>query len=228
MLFSCLVDADFKDTEAFYATQPGAREPDRTWPALAGILPQLRNGFDSHMAKKGLASSRINSLRADILASVRAKAAMAPGLFTLNVPTGGGKTLASLSFALDHAAHHGHRRIIYAIPFTSIIDQTAQIFREVLGEETVLEHHSAIEQARDLSAAGKDKWSGKDKLALAMEDWAAPVVVTTNVQLFESLFAARPSRCRKLHNIAGSIIILDEAQTLPLKFLIPCVRATLI
>lgn len=218
MIFSCLVDADFKDTEAFYAKQPGGAAPDREWPALADRLPDLRRRFDTHMADKRSTSSPINALRAEVLDHVRAKATLAPGLFTLNVPTGGGKTLASLGFALDHAALHGHRRIIYAIPFTSIIDQTAAIFRDLLGEDVLLEHHSAIEEERF-----KER-SSRDKLRLAMEDWAAPVVVTTNVQLFESLFAARPSRCRKLHNIAGSIIILDEAQTLPLKFLIPCVR----
>lgn len=219
MIFSCLVDADFKDTETFYARQPDGQAPDRHWPTLADRLPDLRAQFDTYMANKASQSSSINALRGEILAHVRGKAKLAPGLFTLNVPTGGGKTLASLGFALDHAQHFGHRRIIYAIPFTSIIDQTAAIFRELLGEDVLLEHHSSIEEERF------QERSSRDKLRLAMEDWAAPIVVTTNVQLFESLFAARPSRCRKLHNIAGSVIILDEAQTLPLKFLIPCVRA---
>lgn len=127
MVFSCLVDADFRDTEAFYARLNGT-QPDRDWPALADLLPQWRGAFDAHMA--GFArDGRINALRAEILARVRQAAAMAPGVFTLTVPTGGGKTLASLGFALDHAARHGHRRIIFAIPYTSIIDQTAAIFR---------------------------------------------------------------------------------------------------
>lgn len=212
MLFSCLVDSDYRDTEAFYDRLEG-RSRDRDWPSLQNLLPDLRKSFDVHMA--GLkSSSDVNLLRAEVLTHVRAGATMQPGLFTLSVPTGGGKTLASLGFALDHAAHHGHRRIIYAIPYTSIIDQTAQVFREVLGAKHVLEHHSAIETEK-----GGER--GPDKVRLAMEDWAAPIVVTTNVQLFESLFAARPSRCRKLHNIAGSVIVLDEAQTLPRRLLLP-------
>lgn len=216
MVFSCLVEADYLDTEAFYAQLEG-RQVDRSWPTLQAELPRFTAAFEAHMA--GFSSDGdLNGLRRDILAHVRGRAAMAPGLFTLTVPTGGGKTLASLGFALDHAARHGHRRIIYAIPFTSIIDQTAAIFRDLLGEEMVLEHHSAIEEERDTSR------QGRGKLRLAMENWAAPVVVTTNVQLFESLFAARTTRARKLHNIAGSIIILDEAQTLPKTLLRPVLR----
>lgn len=218
MLFSCLVDADFKDTEAYYNQLKGITA-DREWPDLQDVLPELQARFNREMAAKAGASGPLTSLRGEILAHVRGRAAEPAGVFTLNVPTGGGKTLASLGFALDHAAHHGHRRIIYAIPFTSIIDQTAAIFRHVLGDEVILEHHSAIEEDR-LQELGQ-----RDKLKLAMEDWAAPVIVTTNVQLFESLFANRPGRCRKLHNIAGSIIILDEAQTLPLPYLKPSVLA---
>lgn len=213
MVFSCLVDADFKDTEAFYDRLED-RQHDREWPALSDILPDLRAAFDQRM--RGFEPNDLNRLRADILAHVRAGAGMPPGLFTLTVPTGGGKTLASLGFALDHAARHGHRRIIYAIPYTSIIDQTAKTFRDLFGD-VVLEHHSSIDTERP----GQQ---GRDKLRLAMEDWAAPIVVTTNVQLFESLFAARPSRCRKLHNIAGSIVILDEAQVLPRPLLMPVLR----
>lgn len=223
MIFSCLVDADFKDTEAFYCRIEGLQK-NRDWASLSELLPSLIARFDSHMAGLSGDSSRVNALRAEILAHVRAKAVDTPGIFTLTVPTGGGKTLASLGFALDHARTHGHRRIIYAIPFTSIIDQTARIFRDVLGGggDIVLEHHSAIDEEVLRDRADR---SSRDKLKLAMEDWAAPVIVTTNVQLFESLFAARPSRARKLHNIARSVIILDEAQTIPRGLLIPCMRA---
>lgn len=221
MVFSCLVDADRKDTEHFAALAEGAPLPDRDWPNLGDVLPDLRRRFDEHMSGKPV-DGDVNALRRRVLAHVRGRAGEAPGAFTLTVPTGGGKTLASLGFALDHAAAHGHRRIIYAIPFTSIIDQTAEIFRHVLGEEVVLEHHSAIEE--DKAPDSRGPASQRGKLRLAMEDWAAPVVVTTSVQLFESLFAARPARARKLHNIARSVIILDEAQTLPRELLLPVMR----
>jgi CRISPR-associated endonuclease/helicase Cas3 len=223
MIFSCLVDADFKDTEAFYAAVK-QNEIDRRWSPLSDIIDGLIVSFDAHMirlekqAAQG-GATELNTLRNTILNTVRVKATQAPGVFTLNVPTGGGKTLASLGFALDHARQHNKQRIIYAIPFTSIIDQTASIFKDVLGDNVILEHHSAIDEE---SVKARQQ---ADKLKLAMEDWAAPVIVTTNVQLFESLFASRPSRCRKLHNIANSIIILDEAQTLPLGLLKPCVVA---
>lgn len=220
MIFSCLVDADFQDTEAYY-TRLEDRKVDREWQSLPDLLPSFIATFDARMAAMTSTGSSLNRLRADILEHVRGKAGEAPGLFTLTVPTGGGKTLASLGFALDHARLHGHGRIIYAIPFTSIIDQTAAIFRDILGVDHVLEHHAAIdEEAFDRDWPREER----DKLKLAMEDWAAPVVVTTNVQFFESLFAARTSRARKLHNIAGSVIILDEAQTIPRHLLVPCMR----
>lgn len=215
MLFSCLVDADFRDTEAYYDALQGVAR-DRDWPDLAAHLDRHTAALEAHLAGLG-SDGAVNAIRRRVLDHVRAKATMPPGLFTLTVPTGGGKTLTSLAFALDHARAHGLRRVIFAIPFTSIIDQTAETFRNILGAAHVLEHHSAIDDRRS------DK-ADRDKLKLAMEDWAAPFVVTTAVQFFESLFAARPSRARKLHNIAGSVIILDEAQTLPRPLLLPCLR----
>ncbi len=216
MIFSCLVDADYKDTERFYTP-----DVDRSWPDLRSRIDHLLSRFDAEMAgkQKSAHAGTVNILRGEILRHVRSHAADAKGLFTLTVPTGGGKTLASLGFALDHAKIHGLRRIVYAIPFTSIIDQSAAIFRDVLGADYVLEHHASVDDEKF-----KER-EQRDKLRLAMEDWAAPVVVTTNVQLFESLFGNRPSRCRKLHNLANSVIILDEAQTLPLKLLRPCLAA---
>ena len=218
MIFSCLIDADRIDTERFYAKIEG-RVVDRDWPRLPDIVGRLIAAFDAHMAGMKTGDTPVNRLRAAILTHVRAKTASPRGVFTLNVPTGGGKTLASLAFALDHARHHGMDRIVTAIPFTSVIDQTAGIFRSVLGDDVVLEHHSAIEEEK------LSKSEARDKLRLAMEDWAAPIVVTTNVQLLESLFADRPSRSRKLHNLANAVIILDEAQTIPLPVLRPSVAA---
>ncbi len=215
MLFSCLVDADFRDTEQFYCESEG-RAADRDWPELPRVVDDLIARFDFHMDGKRADDTKVNRLRGDILAHVRERAASNRGLFTLTVPTGGGKTLASLAFALEHAKRHGLDRIIYAIPFTSIIDQTASVFRAALGDDVILEHHSSIDEEK---FGGRE---ARDKLRLAMEDWAAPIVVTTNVQLFESLHANRPSRCRRLHNLARSVIILDEAQTIPLPLLRPC------
>jgi CRISPR-associated endonuclease/helicase Cas3 len=169
----------------------------------------------------GAPPTPLSELRAKILLHVRAESERARGVFTLTVPTGGGKTLASLAFALDHAIQHDLDRVIVVIPFTSIIEQTAAVYREAFGVlgGAVLEHHSAFEEHKihDREA--------RDKLNLAMENWDARVVVTTAVQFFESLFANRTSRCRKLHRIARSVIVLDEAQMLPLPLLKPSIAA---
>ena len=218
MLFSCLVDADFVDTDDFYRQVEG-RPLRRKQAGDSPTLPQLREQLDAFMSALP-SEGGINPLRGRILRHVRERSEESPGLFSLTVPTGGGKTLASLAFALDHAIAHGLRRVIYVIPFTSIVEQNAQVFRKAfgeLGEAAVLEHHSAY-----FDDPKTERQSIK-KRQLAMENWDAPIVVTTAVQFFESLFADRPSRCRKLHNIAGSVVILDEAQTLPLPLLRPCV-----
>lgn len=217
MIFSCLVDADFIDTDKFYRRLDGKS-------FLRGRSPQLSElklRFDESLAeiiKRSDPEKKVNKLRKEILDNARLKAQLPPGLFTLTVPTGGGKTLSSMAFALDHALENDMRRVIYVIPFTSIIEQNAKVFREVfgdLGDSAVLEHHSNFD---DRNFKNEET---RDKLKLAMENWDMPVVVTTAVQFFESLFADRPSRCRRLHNISGSVIILDEAQTLPLRFLRP-------
>lgn len=223
MLFSCLVDADFIDTERFYNTAEG-KPDERTAGPARPTLAALREQLDTHL-NSFEPDGDVNRLRAEILQHVRAQAAHTPGLFSLTVPTGGGKTLASLAFALDHAIRHGLRRVIFVIPFTSIVEQNAAVFRHAfgpLGDDAVLEHHSAfVEQPPPRS--DPERYQSVRKLRLAMENWDAPIVVTTAVQFFESLFAAKPSQCRKLHNIAGSVVVLDEAQTMPLKLLRPCV-----
>lgn len=212
MLFSCLVDADFLDTEAFM--DDGRAELRSGYPAIA-VLSQV---YDQFMTRSfAIADTTVKRLRAEILASCVERAALAPGLFSLTVPTGGGKTLASLGFALRHALQHGLQRIIYVIPYTSIIEQTADVFREVFADvrpSPVIEHHSNIEAENETARS-----------RIACENWDAPIVVTTNVQFFESLYAARPSRCRKLHHIAHSVVILDEAQLLPPEHLAPIIDA---
>lgn len=218
MLFSCLVDADFIDTETFYAVQ------EKGVPRARGGGPGLkvlRDALNQRLATFK-ADSAVNRLRGEILSHVRAQAELPTGRFTLTVPTGGGKSLASLAFGLDHAIAHGMDRVIYVIPFTSIVEQNAAVFRDALGvhgEAAVLEHHSAFD-----TDSPHDRQT-IDKLRRDSENWDAPIVVTTAVQFFESLFAAKTSRCRKLHNIAGSVVILDEAQTMPLPLLRPSVAA---
>lgn len=205
MLFSCLVDADFLDTEAFMDEGKAARR--NGWPELSGLKPLL----DAHLAAlaSSAADTTVNRARARVLGECRTAAERDPGIFTLSVPTGGGKTLAGMAFALDHAQRHRKRRVIHVIPYTSIIEQTANVFRKVFGD-VVVEHHSNAESDHDDARS-----------RLACENWDAPIIVTTTVQFFESLFAARTSRCRKLHNIVDSVVVLDEAQLLPPPFLQP-------
>ncbi len=219
MLFSCLVDADFLDTEHFLQSEKSSAR--QGWASLDSLaerfFPKLQEMVDN------APGSHVNRVRARVLNDCLAKAPDEPGLFTLSVPTGGGKTLSSLAFAIKHAQAHGHSRIIYVIPYMSIIEQNAAVFRTFLDPENrgdaVLEHHSSF------NFAEYDKEVTPSREKLASENWDAPVVATTAVQFFESLFAAKPSRCRKLHNIANSVIILDEAQMLPQPFLRPCLEA---
>jgi len=206
LLFSCLVDADFLDTEKFMDEGKHGRR------ANYPFLPKLVAEFDRHMTGKAAKASDtpVNRIRAEVLRQCRDKAAEPSGLFSLTVPTGGGKTLSSMAFALNHAMHHGKGRVIYVIPYTSILEQTANEFRKIFGNENVIEHHSNLDP---------DKEDSRSRLAT--ENWDAPIVVTTNVQFFESLFAAKTSRCRKLYNIVNSVVVLDEAQLLPPEFLAP-------
>ena len=226
MLFSCLVDADFLETERFYAGAKGVPVARGDHLDLDTLRERLR-GWMAQMRAEA-AATPLNALRAEVLDKAVERAVSSPGLFTLTVPTGGGKTLASLSFALEHAVRHGLRRVVYVIPFTSIIEQTAEVFREALNtSDNVLEHHASFDWER-AAEARRDDGEGPDglaKLRRAAENWDVPIVVTTAVQFFESLYAARPSRCRKLHNLAGSVIVLDEAQTLPIPLLRPCMAA---
>mgnify|MGYP001619961996 CR=1 FL=1 len=217
MLFSCLVDADFLDAEAFLNPQQHAQRP--ALPKAADLLPAFEDYMARKTAEAATKTSPVNTARNQVLAACRS-AGQAPrfasGIYSLTVPTGGGKTLASLAFALEHAKVHGKRRVIYAIPFTSIIEQTAGVFREAFADnpDCVIEHHSNLDPAK---ASGTSH--------LATENWDAPLIVTTNVQLFESLFAAKTSRCRKLHNLVNSVIVLDEAQQLPPAYLAPITQA---
>lgn len=210
MLYSCLVDADFLDTEAFMA--PNQRQEYDSMPVL---LARLEEKIAPWFPPK----TELNIYRCRILRQCLVCGPQPQGLFSLTVPTGGGKTVASLAFAIRHAVEHGMQRIIYVIPYTSIIEQNAQVFRELLGEKNVIEHHSGVCFDEDAEL------SGRDARRLAAENWDAPVVVTTATQFFDSLYANRPSQCRKLHNIANSVVIFDEAQMIPGCHLLPAVGA---
>lgn len=208
MIYSCLVDADFLDTEAFMNNGQTKRE---SGDSVDILWDRLERKIHSWLENNDV--NTVNGRRSEILRNCIDKAQGTKGLFKLTVPTGGGKTIASLAFALKHAKQNGMERVIYVIPYTSIIEQNAQVFRDILGVKNVLENHCNVDY--------KESEEFKP-LQLAAENWDKPVVVTTNVQFFESLFSNKSSKCRKLHNIANSVIVFDEAQMLPLDYLKPC------
>jgi CRISPR-associated endonuclease/helicase Cas3 len=217
LLFSCLVDADFLATEAFmnpvHAVSRNAG-PGNILQTIAELIDQKIDSFP-----RPAPSDRVNVQRRTIVENCREAASFAPGVFSLTVPTGGGKTLSSLSFSLRHAIRHAQKRIIYVVPFTSIIEQNAQVIREILAPlqsdtfTPLIEHHSALSPDRETVQS-----------RLASENWDAPIIITTAVEFYESLYAAKTSRSRKIHNIANSVVILDEAQALPVDYLAPCLR----
>ena len=215
LLFSCLVDADRTATELF-CDPAQAAERNYKKPTI-GELQEAVHDFLHRLESESIGTP-VNRLRAEVRANCVAAAQLAPGFFSLTVPTGGGKTLSSLAFALHHASTHQLRRVVFAVPFTTIIEQTADAYRRALGaalaEAALLEHHTNIAPKRDTR-----------RNQLATENWDSPLVVTTNVQLYESLFAAATTPCRKLHRLARSVIVLDEAQTLPVEVLEPTLLA---
>ncbi len=219
MIYSALVDADFQETETYMKGAKPRGGHDN--------IPTLRNKLDARLKQFENPTSDINRKRNEILhACIERGKAEKPGFFSLTVPTGGGKTLASMAFALHHAAEHGLKRVIYVIPFTTIIEQNAGVFKGIFGEENVLEHHSNFDWEGKRKDNPDDRTnSALAKLKLAAENWDIPIVVTTNVQFFESLFANRSRGCRKLHNIAKSVIIFDEAQMLPREYMRPAMAA---
>jgi len=215
MLFSCLVDADFLDTEKSLDRKKS--DWRSAYPSIDELHQRFWENFDNLRKKsdeiRDENQRHVNRQREQVLDDCLQASELEKGLFSLTVPTGGGKTLASLAFALNHAIQKGKRRIIYVVPFTSIIEQNAKVFREMLGDAAVLEHHcNYIPDETD--------W----KTRLACENWDAPVVVTTNVQFFNSFYANKTSKCRKLHNVADSIIIFDEVQAIPVEKLFPCLE----
>lgn len=213
MIYSCLVDADFLDTEAFMNEEKEERDSGES---IEILLEKLEKHISGWLNNRD--TDTVNGRRSEILRSCLEKGKSPKGLFRLTVPTGGGKTIASLTFALRHAMENQMDRVIYVIPYTSIIEQNAKVFRDILGEANVLEDHCNVDYESEEKNAEELR-----AMQLAAENWDKPVVVTTNVQFFESLFANKSSKCRKLHNIANSVIIFDEAQMLPNDYLKPCI-----
>ncbi|MDD1686104.1 MAG: CRISPR-associated helicase Cas3' [Methanoregula sp.] len=218
MLYSCLVDADSLDTEKFCSPEKSSSRGNYE------SFEILNKKFETHMQKinSGAEDSLINRKRKNIFEQCVQAGSFPPGIFSLTVPTGGGKTLSSMAFALEHVKKNNLKRIFYVIPYTSIIEQNADVFRDIFGWQNVLEHHCNFDPA---TVDTGDLDTGKESLRLATENWDMPIVVTTNVQFFDSLFSNKRSRCRKLHNLAKSVIILDEAQMLPTGYLLPCLAA---
>lgn len=239
MLYSCLVDADFLDTEHFcsphkYNLRPKCPDIESLEQKLLRYLAAHQFLPDIPVHEQELAQGSnapcgsderriaIQRARAFMLQRCLDAAAMRPGLFSLTMPTGGGKTLSSLAFALRHARIHGLKKIIIVVPYTSIIEQNADILRKILGDDAILEHHSNYIQYTESETEGD---TAELAYKLSTENWNATVIVTTSVQFFESIFSNRPSACRKLHTMAKSVIILDEVQMLPVIYLKPCIMA---
>jgi CRISPR-associated endonuclease/helicase Cas3 len=236
-VFSCLIDADRLDTEKHFEEANSESRDSFKRPPIAELsnsFNQKHQSFLNKLQKSGKADSAVNRLRAEVFDHCLLAAANRPGVFRLAVPTGGGKTLSGLAFALNHILANqesGLRRVVVAVPYTSIIEQTAKVYRGILGDAAVLEHHSAV-TVESLTAKGEtgafDQMSegaqrDQAQARLVTQNWDAPLILTTTVQLFESLFSNNPSKCRKLHNLVGSVIILDEVQTLPVMYLQPIV-----
>lgn len=210
MLYSCLVDADFLDTEAFMDSSRSNKRGG--YPELARLAQVFFDRLDEF--QRQAEATEVNKIRAEIREQCELMAENQPGIYSLTVPTGGGKTLSAMAFALRHALKYGQERVVFVIPYTSIIEQTADVLRGIFGAENVLEHHSNFDPEKETPRS-----------RLASENWDAPIVVTTSVQFFESLYACKSSRCRKLHNLANSVIILDEVQLLPMHLIKPCTFA---
>lgn len=216
MIFSCLVDADFLDTELFM--NPMAAFLRLSPPGNAMNL--MEQALNEYVAALSVDEAPVNSARSYVRQACLNEATKPPGFFSLTVPTGGGKTLSSWAFALRHAQIHGLNRIVYVVPFTTIIEQNAEEFRKVMRlipglpyDRLIVEHHSNFDPKKETAYS-----------RLACENWDVPLIITTSVQFYESLFNSRTSACRKLHNLAKAAIILDEAQTIPVEYLEPCLK----
>ena len=228
MLFSCLVDADYLDTERFM--NPESYKERNNDYSLEPLLEKLEQYLAN--IKENAADTPVNHIRDLVQEYARKNSDVSPGVFEMTVPTGGGKTLSSLLWALRHAVKYGLKRVIIAIPYTSIIEQTADVLKNIFGPGNVLEHHSQVNyesnktgEPNNYSESPIYGTNNAERLKLSSENWDSPIIVTTNVRLFESMFHYKPSKCRRLHNLSRSVIILDEVQTLPIELYNPIIHA---
>ena len=215
-LFSALTDSDWLSTEEHFESDKSCLRLERSLP-IDHMLEKLEEEF-AFKSKGG----EINKLRNLARKQVLEKALLSQGCYSLALPTGMGKTLISLAWALRHAKQHGLKRIIIVLPYISIIDQTARELKRIFGEELILEHHSSYNESKQTTEDRNENFSVEQKRKqLACENWDFPVIVTTTAQFFESLFSNKPSKCRKVHNIAESVVIFDEVQTIPKEIVLP-------
>jgi len=218
-LFSALTDSDWLSTEQHFDQDVSKMRIGTTL-----SIDKMMNKLEKEFYKKPK-EGEINRMRNDARIQALQKADMTYGFYSLALPTGMGKTLTSMAWALKHAKKNDLKRIIIVLPFINIIDQTAQVLKDIFGEECVLEHHSSYDEDEKGAREGEEDYSPMEKRKkLACENWDYPVVVTTTVQFFESLFSNRSSRCRKIHNIAESVVIFDEVQTLPKEIILPTLQ----
>ncbi|MCD7741298.1 MAG: CRISPR-associated helicase Cas3' [Ruminococcus sp.] len=223
-VFSCLTDADYLNTERFY--NENAKR------GMSGDFKKAREKLQEKL-KSFKSDTKVNKARNDLLNQAIENSEDLVDINILNMPTGSGKTLCSLKIALDYAVNRNKKRIIYVIPYTSIIEQTADEFRKIFGNAMpILEHHSNFDYDKKLGK-NSDNISGEideenelteEKLRRTCENWDAPFIVTTSVQFFQSLYHYKGSRLRKLHNMADSLIVFDEIHLLPIDLLQPCLR----
>ena len=217
-LFSALTDGDWLSTEAHFEPETHSLRPAAEL-SISEMIKSLGAAFSLKSSE-----GEINALRNEARAEALSYSNLPLGFFSLSLPTGLGKTLTSMAWALEHARANRLKRIIVVLPYVNIIDQTAAVFKNIFGENSVLEYHSGYNEQHSIESSEECKTPEDRMKELACENWDYPLIVTTTVQFFESLFSNKPSKCRKVHNISNSVVIFDEVQTLPKHLILPTLQ----